>query len=67
MFVEEAGGMEKINQLQEHENVEIYKKSYQIIDKYFSDENENYLEPEVDATGKFTFNGEMQPQGGFSF
>jgi hypothetical protein len=57
LFIEECGGMEKIHQLQIHDNVDIYKKAYGIIDKYFNDEDEDTgLAPEVDqATGQFAF------------
>lgn len=71
MFIEMADGVDKIHQLQMHENAEIYKKAYNIIDKYFSEEEDEVagLEPEVDASGQFAFSGgEMNvPQGGFQF
>lgn len=57
LYIEECGGMEKIHQLQIHDNVEIYKKAYTIIDKYFNDDEEDTgLAPDVDqATGQFAF------------
>ncbi|CAB4424953.1 unnamed protein product [Rhizophagus irregularis] len=58
LFVEEAGGMEKIHNLQNHENLEIYKKAYHIIDKYFAEDEEEdpNLAPEMDVTtGQFAF------------
>lgn len=70
LFIEEAGGMEKIHNLQLHDNAEIYKKSYAIIDKYFNDEDDEDtgIEPEVDTQGNFAFGDQMNvPQGGFSF
>jgi hypothetical protein len=70
IFIEEAGGMEKIHNLQLHDNMEIYQKCYSIIDQYFNDEEEETgIEAAVDQnTGNFAFNPQMGvPQGGFSF
>lgn len=70
IYVEEAGGMEKIHDLQIHDNQDIYKKAYSIIDKYFGEEEEDAeLAPQIDsATGAFTFQTNVNvPQGGFSF
>ena len=71
-YVEEAGGMDKIHNLQLHENAEIYKKAYQIIDKYFNDdadEEDGGLAPQIDQnTGTYAFPTQMDiPQGGFNF
>lgn len=51
LYVEEAGGMVTIHNLQQHDNLEIYKKAFNIMDKYFPDDEE--AEPAVDATGSF--------------
>lgn len=70
IFVEEAGGMDKIHDLQGSENVDLYKKAYHLIDKYFTgDEDNEDLAPELDATtGNFAFPADTNvPQGGFSF
>ncbi|PWA02735.1 hypothetical protein BB558_001124, partial [Smittium angustum] len=71
LLIEEAGGMEKIHNLQMHNNVDIYKKSYNIIDKYFGDDDDDEIEgtPDVDAkTGEYTFQTDVSaPQGGFNF
>ncbi|KAG9041534.1 Importin alpha subunit (Karyopherin alpha subunit) (Serine-rich RNA polymerase I suppressor protein) [Tulasnella sp. UAMH 9824] len=65
LFVEEAGGLMTIHQLQHHDNLEIYKKAYFIMDKYFPDEDD---EEGGGAEGEFQFNaGPQPPQGGFSF
>ncbi len=69
-FLEEAGGLEKITALQMHENMDIYKKCYNIVDKYFSEEEDGDtgIAAEVDQTGTFSFGGQMEiPQGGFNF
>ncbi|KAJ1968274.1 Importin subunit alpha-1, partial [Dimargaris xerosporica] len=71
LYIEEAGGMEKIHNLQVHDNLDIYKKAYQIIDKYYNDEDEEEtgLDPEVnEETGQFAFQSNVSaPQGGFNF
>ncbi|ORZ26985.1 armadillo-type protein [Lobosporangium transversale] len=69
LYIEDCGGMEKIHSLQAHDNVEIYRKAYHIIDKFFAEEEEEDtgLAPQIDAqTGTFNFNANL-PQGGFTF
>ncbi|KAK5049130.1 hypothetical protein LTR84_005553 [Exophiala bonariae] len=70
LFIEEAGGMEKIHDCQNNANEEIYMKAYNIIERYFSDEEDagadiEELAPQANATG-FTL-GANQPQGQFNF
>jgi len=80
-MVEECGGLDKIESLQNHENVEIYKLAYEIIEQYFSDEGEEdaALAPAATEAG-FQFGstseggsgeGGAQPpapqEGGFQF
>ncbi|KAJ2358464.1 Importin subunit alpha-1, partial [Coemansia sp. RSA 2618] len=73
LYIEEAGGMDKIHNLQLHDNIEIYKKAYSIIDKYFSEEGDededSELMPGVDQqTGQFNFESDVSvPKGGFNF
>ncbi|KAJ3199206.1 Importin alpha subunit (Karyopherin alpha subunit) (Serine-rich RNA polymerase I suppressor protein) [Dinochytrium kinnereticum] len=68
-FIEDAEGVQKIYQLQSHENGEIYKKSYGIISTYFGDDDETTgLEPVVDPnTGAFSFPAEAMNTGGHTF
>ncbi|KAG5440465.1 hypothetical protein PCK2_000493 [Pneumocystis canis] len=50
LYIEEAGGMEKIHNLQQNSNQEIYLKSYNIIEKYFNDDDDEIdskLEPQI--------------------
>ncbi|KAK1971295.1 ARM repeat-containing protein [Colletotrichum eremochloae] len=71
LFIEECGGMEKIHECQTNANEEIYMKAYNIIEKYFSDEEENADEGMAQGTGPngtFGFGTNAAPQqGGFSF
>ncbi|KDE76470.1 karyopherin alpha [Aspergillus oryzae 100-8] len=71
LFIEEAGGMEKIHDCQNNANEEIYMKAYNIIEKYFSDEEEaggdiDELAPQQTQTG-FTLGTAQQQPGGFNF
>ncbi|GAW06070.1 karyopherin alpha [Lentinula edodes] len=70
-YVEEAGGMITIHNLQQHDNLDIYKKAFNIMDKYFPDDEEvdtAIAAPSVDAQGQFAFHSDVAaPQGGFSF
>ncbi|KLJ11654.1 hypothetical protein EMPG_13161 [Blastomyces silverae] len=71
LFIEEAGGMEKIHDCQNNANEEIYMKAYNIIERYFSDEEEagadiDELAPQQTQAG-FTLGTGQQPTGSFNF
>jgi len=69
LFIEECHGMEKIHDCQTNANEEIYMKAYNMIEKYFSDEDDagDEIAPQVEAgQGTFGF-GANGPQGGAGF
>ncbi|EDW03134.1 importin subunit alpha [Drosophila grimshawi] len=71
LMVEELGGLDKLEALQQHENEEVYKKAFTIIDTYFStadDEAEQQLAPQ-EVNGALEFNAAQPkaPEGGFNF
>jgi Karyopherin (importin) alpha len=40
LFIEEAQGMEKIFECQSNQNEKVYQKAYNIIEKYYSEEDD---------------------------
>ncbi|CAI4210226.1 unnamed protein product [Parascedosporium putredinis] len=75
LFIEECGGMEKIHDCQNNANEEIYMKAFNIIEKYFSDEDEGADEMGQPGQNGGTFgfgtnNAASAPEGqssGFNF
>lgn len=66
-YIEECGGLDKLEALQNHENEDIYKLVYDIIDTYFSaSEDEDIgIAPAQNEQG-FEFEPNIQmPSGGF--
>lgn len=53
VIVEECGGLDKIEYLQSHENPEIYQRAFNLIEKYFGNEDtDTNIDPGVDATNQ---------------
>ncbi|KAI9559932.1 hypothetical protein GHT06_013939 [Daphnia sinensis] len=70
LHVEECGGLDRVEALQSHDNVEIYHKSLAILEQYFSTEGDedSELAPSTSQGGNFEFSQTSQaPEGGFSF
>ncbi|KAG1468463.1 hypothetical protein G6F56_003816 [Rhizopus delemar] len=65
LSVEECGGVDHIHNLQNHSNLEIYNKAYQIIDKYFGEDD--FAETDmISQNTQFVFNNEASSNG-FNF
>lgn len=58
-FIEDCGGLDKIEFLQSHQNAKIYHKAYSIIDQYFGDD-----EPDMGQGGRFEFSMDAPPAPG---
>nr|CAD7462222.1 unnamed protein product [Timema tahoe] len=70
VLIEECYGLDKIEFLQSHENMEIYQKAFDIIEHYFgSEEEDSRVAPSVDQDAQqFHFNADQNvPMGGFQF
>jgi importin subunit alpha-1 len=61
-------GLDKIEFLQSHENVEIYQKAFEIIERYFGTEDEeSAIAPGVDENNEFQFGSADTTNPDFEF
>ncbi|KTW29646.1 hypothetical protein T552_00854 [Pneumocystis carinii B80] len=73
LYIEEAGGMEKIHNLQQNSNQEIYLRSYNIIEKYFNDDDDvdpglaPHVEGQTFSFGNMVSNAEISNTQQFDF
>ncbi|XP_010268071.1 PREDICTED: importin subunit alpha-1-like [Nelumbo nucifera] len=68
-LIDEAEGLDKIENLQIHDNSEIYEKAVKILETYWLEEQDEILAPADASQPGFQFGGsELQvPSGGFNF
>ncbi|KAL9161261.1 hypothetical protein ABFS82_07G009200 [Erythranthe guttata] len=68
-LIDEAEGLEKIENLQSHDNSEIYEKAVKILETYWLEEDDETLPADDGNHSGFNFGGNsvQLPPGGFSF
>lgn len=64
-IIEECYGLDKIEFLQSHDNMEIYQKAFDIIEQFFgSEDGDEKIAPSVDQSGQtFQFDTTATPPG----
>ncbi|XP_075217574.1 karyopherin alpha1 isoform X2 [Lycorma delicatula] len=68
VLIEECYGLDKIEFLQSHENMDIYHKAFDIIERYFGSEDEDARVAPSQQGDQFAFNTDQSvPMGGFNF
>ncbi|KAL2345629.1 hypothetical protein Fmac_006914 [Flemingia macrophylla] len=70
-MIDDAEGLEKIENLQSHDNTEIYEKAVKILETYWIEEDDETMPPgDVASQSGFNFGGSglpTVPSGGFNF
>lgn len=68
-FIEDAEGLEKVENLQSHDNNEIYEKAVKILETYWVEDEDEPLPPGDNPQNGFQFGGSEVPvpSGGFNF
>lgn len=68
-LIDDAEGLEKIENLQSHDNNEIYEKAVKILETYWLEEEDETVPAGDGAQNEFNFGGNdiQLPSGGFKF
>ncbi|KAI5658613.1 hypothetical protein M9H77_27406 [Catharanthus roseus] len=67
-MIDDAEGLEKIENLQSHDNNDIYEKAVKILETYWLEEEDETLPPGAAPQQAFQFGEEVSvPSGGFNF
>ncbi|KAJ6359663.1 hypothetical protein OIU76_016926 [Salix suchowensis] len=68
-MIDDADGLEKIENLQSHDNSEIYEKAVKILETYWLEEEDETMPPGDASQSGFQFGGDAPavPSGGFNF
>lgn len=66
-MVEECGGLECIEQLQQHRNTRVYDYAVDIITNYFGEEEHMADRASGSVATPMTFGSMPMPEGGFRF
>ncbi|XP_076950152.1 importin subunit alpha-1-like [Bidens hawaiensis] len=66
-LIDDAEGLEKIENLQSHDNNEIYEKAVKILETYWLDEEDENVADGGQASFDFAGNSVQVPSGGFNF
>ncbi|KHN03948.1 Importin subunit alpha [Glycine soja] len=69
-MIDDAEGLEKIENLQSHDNTEIYEKAVKILETYWMEEDDETMPPGDASQSGFNFGGTQPPavpSGGFDF
>uniref|UniRef100_A0A182NH15 Importin subunit alpha n=1 Tax=Anopheles dirus TaxID=7168 RepID=A0A182NH15_9DIPT len=68
VMIEECYGLDKLEFLQSHQNNDIYEKAFSIIQKYFSNDDEDLAVAPSTEANQFQFNADQSvPMDGFQF
>ncbi|XP_049294289.1 importin subunit alpha-7 [Anopheles funestus] len=68
VMIEECYGLDKLEFLQSHHNNDIYEKAFSIIQKYFSNDDEDLAVAPSTDNNQFQFNADQSvPMDGFQF